>query len=65
MLTLRVAMHELPMPKDKKASEAGKNWQTAMADVVAKNRGDFRRRNNHDSYQKAFGRLLRALKAEV
>lgn len=64
MLTLRVAMHELPMPKDKEASEAGKNWQTSMADVVAKNRGDFRLRNNHDSYQ-TFGKLLRALKAEV
>ena len=26
--------------------------------------GDFRKWNNHDEYQKAFGRLMRDLKAE-
>lgn len=34
------------------------------ADVVAKNVGDFRSWKDHDSYQRAFGRLLRDLKAE-
>lgn len=34
------------------------------ADVLAKNVGDFRQWKNHDSYQKAFDRLLRDLKAE-
>lgn len=34
------------------------------ADVTAKNVGDFTRWKEHDSYQKAFDRLLRDLKAE-
>jgi hypothetical protein len=34
------------------------------ADVVAKNVGDFRSWKRHDSYQNAFGRLLRDLQAE-
>lgn len=34
------------------------------ADIIAKNVGDFRHWKDHDSYQKAFDRLLRDLKAE-
>lgn len=34
------------------------------ADVIAKNVGDFRQWKDHDSYSKAFDRLLRDLKAE-
>lgn len=40
-------------------------WQHhRKADVTAKNVGDFRQWRDHDSYQKAFDRLLRDLKAE-
>jgi hypothetical protein len=40
-------------------------WQHhRRADVTAKNVGDFRKWKGHDSYRKAFDRLLRDLKAE-
>jgi hypothetical protein len=41
-------------------------WQYyRKADVTAKNVGDFRQWKDHDSYQKAFKRLLRDLKDEA
>ena len=51
-----------PIRLDNVAMEADKAW---AADIRrARQIGDFSEWKNHDSYQKAFARLLRDLKAE-
>lgn len=52
-----------PVRLDDSIFEIGEGWPALVKDT--RHIGDFTRWKDHDSYQKAFDRLLRDLKAET